>query len=437
MRARISDPQGPKAWRIAPYVLPVLALIFAVYGPLRGVSATMTALAAAALFNVLGLVSRRQQQPRTAELECGPGYVEVTKAGSRNQRICATDVTGGTTARISTGGIALTLQHRKREQPITLELSTDAELEKIRLALGIGHGGFGLVAWQTQIDGTQRTALVGRVLAATWAIVTIAATLAGSTQAGALVGFLFGIFGLAGGILGLAGLLSPMGQPSVLMGADGLRLRTPRGWFALPYDAVERVEDGNVLSFTVPDPYKAVVVERSSPLVGGLSDADRRVLIAQIKAAAQRARGMGPQKQDVSGRVDVLRRNGESPRDWLVRLDMAGQMLSAGPGYRGHALDTEDLWAILEDPEADAELRAAAARVLRHSPAPNTRIRIDAAVAAVRDASTNRRLRIAIRDDLDEASQELAYLDASEARSSAQMAIHPQHHPVHGPANGR
>jgi hypothetical protein len=108
----------------------------------------------------------------------------------------------------------------------------------------------------------------------------------------------------------------------------------------------------------------------------------------------------------------VLRRNGETAREWLVRLDMAGQMLSAGSGYRGNSLDAADLWTILEDPEAEPELRAAAARVLRHS--PDNRVRIDTAVAAVRDESTNRRLRVAVEDDLDEACQELAYLDASD-----------------------
>lgn len=438
MRARISDPQGPKAWRVAPYALPALLLLLAVYGPIHGTAATLTALSAIAIVNVLGLVSHRQRVPRTAELVCGPGYVDITKAGSRNQRIRAADITGATTARRSSG-ICLTLQHRKREQPITLELASEAEVEKVRHALGIGHGGFGVVAWQMQIDGTQRTGIAGRIVALVWLLLTIAATVAGSSGTGALVGVLFGIFGVVGAILGLAALLSPVGQPTVVMGADGLRLKTAQGWFALPYDAVGHIDDGNVLSIAVPAPYNGVAVERSSPLAGGPSDEDRRILVAQIKAAAQRARGMGPQKQDVTGRVDVLRRHGESPRDWLVRLDMAGQMLSAGAGYRGNTLDAQDLWAILEDPEAEPELRAAAARVLRHSPAPDARVRIDAAVAAVRDDATNRRLRIAVSDDLDGASQELAYLEATEAaRSSARMAIHPQGHAVHGrPVHGR
>ena len=182
---------------MATYVLPVLALLFAIYGPIRGVPATMTGLSAVALFNILGLVSWRQRRPRTAELVCGPGYIDITKAGSRNQRIGAGDITGGTTARTSEG-IVLTLQHRRREQPITLELESEAEVEKVRHALGIGHGGFGVVAWQTQVDGTQRAAVVGRVLAALWTGLTVIATLTGSSNAGLAVGMLLAIFGVVG-----------------------------------------------------------------------------------------------------------------------------------------------------------------------------------------------------------------------------------------------
>src|SRR5690606_33202402 len=113
-----------------------------------------------------------------------------------------------------------------------------------------------------------------------------------------------------------------------------------------------------------------------------------------------------------TGRVEMLRRNGENPRDWLQRLDMAGQMLTAGAGYRGNTLDAEDLWAILEDPEADADLRAASARVLRH--APEARVRIESALAAVREETTGQRLRIALSDDLDSASEALDGLDEAE-----------------------
>lgn len=414
MRVGFTDPQGPRLWRMAPYAAPILLLYLSVFGPIHDVAAAVMGVGSVALFNMIGLFALRQRRARRVDLELGPGYIDIKKGGSRNQRIYAKDLTGATTARTETG-LLLTLQHRGRDQPITVEVESETDAEKMRHALGIGHGGFGTIAWRTHTDNTLRAAWVGRLLAAAIALLTIGITLGVSSEAGLVIGFLLGQFGLVGAVLGLVGLRSKGPDPSIVMAAEGLRLKTPRGWFALPYDAIAEVADHERgLVFSVPPPYFSVAVERVGPTLGGPSERDRQVIVSQILAASQRARGLGPQKQDATGRVDVLRRNGESPRDWLVRLDMAGQMLSAGSGYRGHSLDAEDLWAVLEDPEAEPELRAAAARVLRHSPATDARVRIDAAVAAVRDEVTNRRLRIAVQDDLDGACQELALLDVTE-----------------------
>jgi hypothetical protein len=432
MRVSITDPQGPRIWRMLPYALPFLMLPLAVSGLLGATGSALLAGGAAAVFNLLGLVPLRQRAPRTAELVCGPGYVDVTNAGSRNQRIRAKDITGATTARTPMG-LLLTLEHRKRKQPLTLEVSSEAEVENVRHALGIGHGGFGTIAWSTLNDTTANAAIVGRVLATVVALLTIGVTLAVSVEAAILVATTLGQVGAIGSVLGLMGLLSKGPQASIVMGPDGLRLKTPKGWFALPYEAVKTIENiRRGLVFHIPEPYFSVSVERASPVFGGVSDQDAGIVVSQIEAAALRARGLGPIKNDVTGRLDVLRRNGESPRDWLVRLDMAGQMLSSGSGYRGNTLDAEDLWTILEDPEADADLRAAAARVLRHQQRPETRVRIDAAVAAVRDATANRRLRIAIQDDLEGASQELAILDANEPRRQVMYHTPPPPRSMYG-----
>ena len=418
VRAGFSDPHGPKLWRVLTYALPALAMLFAMFGPISGNPALVTFFLGFAALNLLGLFDFRQRKVRMADVVCGAGHIIIKKAGTRNQRILAHDITGATTARTSSG-LLLTLQHRKRTAPLTLELANDAEVEKVRHALGIGHGGFGEIAWRTQSEPTQGAAFVGRIFAIIGAI-AIAMAVGSSDHAAVGLTILLGTFGFVGAIISLVAALSPAPPPTIIMTAMGIRLKTPFGWFALPYDALSSVEDDpQRLVFRIPDPYKAVVVNKSSPFVGGPTPNERRIATKQLEAAAQRARGLGPQKTDVTGRVDVLRRNGEPARDWLVRLDMAGQMLAAGSGYRGNTLDVEDLWAILEDPEAEPQMRAAAARVLRH--APQTKIRIDSALAAVRDDSTNRRLRIAMQDDLDGASQALALLDAEERLSVARQ----------------
>jgi hypothetical protein len=412
MRASFSDPQGPRFWRFAPYIAPLLLILIAMFGPPTGATAGWLALAGIAGAMLAGLVPVRQTRSRPVDLTCGPGYVEIKGALTRNQRIRTKSIVGASTCRTARG-VSLALAHTGRTQPITIEVRSEADAERIRRALAIGHGGFGAVAWRTTPGATAKAAFVGRWMAlGLGATIALLAATAGD-EAAAAFGLILGQFAFIGGILGVVGWFAKPASPTVVMAADGLRLFTARGWFNLPYANVLDVElQSGQLVFRVPPPYHTVSVDASRAWgTAAPGKEDLEALVAQIRSAALRARGLGPQKQDVTGRLDTLRRNGESARDWLVRLDMAGQLLSTAPGYRGNTLDTEDLWAILEDPEAEAELRAAAARILRHSPQPDTRTRIDAAVAAVRDDATHRRLRIAIAEDLDEASVELTSLD--------------------------
>jgi len=427
MRVAFSDPQGKRLWRLVPYAGPFAMFAFACSGVLEVIPAILTVVLAIALGHLIGILPMRQGRVRTAELVAGPGFIEIKKAGTRAQRIEAKSIIGGTTARTKTG-ILFTLAHVKRDQPITIEVESDADANRIRHALGIGHGGFGSVGWRTVPSTSAKTGFWGRLIT-----FMIGAVIAGlgffvSHEAAGIVGLMLGQFAFLSMVLTLVGTFGRDATPSVVMAAEGLRIQTKQGgWFTIPYDHVLGIEPvKGALRFRVPPPYNSVDVETSGNLVGaGLGPDDRDALIKQIMSASARARGLGTSKNDVTGRVDVLRRNGEPPRDWLARLDMAGRMLEASvAGYRGHTLDTEDLWAILEDPEAEADLRAAAARVLRHSQKPETRLRIDAAVAAVRDETTNKRLRIAIRDDVDNASQELAMLDAQEQQPHLRSMHH-------------
>lgn len=411
MRGAFSDPQGPRPWRFAAY-LPAILLAVSTFTGVWEDATGWAILTALGLTTAVGLFPRRQWKSRSAEIVCGAGNVRIRNAGTRNQVIHARQIAGASTARVGKK-LVLTLAHHFRDEPIAIEVETEEEVERIRHALGIGHGGFGHVGWRTTASTADRAGLWGRATAVT---MTILAIIMGAVGAGPLAAFL-GLFAAIGFLFALVSMFSGPPPASVVMASGGLGLASREGWFTIPYATVHDIEiQEKQLLFVIGDPAYAVSVPISKPWNStGVSRGDAEVLVAQIRAASARARGFGKPKEDPTGRVESLRRHGESPRDWLVRLDMAGQTLGgAAGGYRGFSLDTDDLWRILEDPEADADLRAGAARVLRHSQKPETRVRIDATLAAVRDDLTAQKLRVAIRDDLENACGELAEIDARE-----------------------
>jgi hypothetical protein len=112
--------------------------------------------------------------------------------------------------------------------------------------------------------------------------------------------------------------------------------------------------------------------------------------------------------------VDVLKRNGEAARSWLARLDVAAQTVG-NAGYRGGQIEEQDLWTILEDPDAEVEMRAAAARVLKDR-SPDARVRVDTIVGAVRQDSAQKRIRIALEDDIEAAGRHMEELEQEEMR---------------------
>lgn len=419
MRVNFTDPQGSMMWRVLPFLGPIATFFFACFGPLEGASSWMTAFLSLGAINFLAAMSFRQRKARVAELEVQPGYVRIKKAGTRNQVIRARDVVGATTTR-TREGLILTLQHALRDQPITIHVADDAQADSIRHALGIGHSGYGTIAWRSIPSGSMK-GLVGSGLIAAIAFLACVLFAAADSTGGAA---LSGIAAFSAMLVAFFCWLGRETTPSIVMTAEGVGLHTGHGWFRVPYEWIEQVTDqGRALRFTVPPPYHAVGVLCGGPALGGLSAEDRQVIIKQIEAAGQRARGLGPQKNDASARLELLRRNGQTPRDWLMRLDMQAQVLSSASGYRGNTLDAEDLWVILEDPEADPELRTAAARILKHSTHAEARPRIDAALAAVRDDGTNKRLRIAVQDDIEAASRELATLEAEEMQAQFMRSV--------------
>lgn len=380
----------------------------------------------------------RDRPPEHATLECGPGYVDAKTAATKAVRILAKDIVGATTAEVGSG-VLLTLQVRGREQPLTFELGSDEDADSVRRALGIGHDGYGTVGWRTTADSQVREARVMQLLALLCAA-AIAACVIVIVGSDASLEVLQSLLPLAANLLILLWLgarsalklrraaptthgEAASAMSTVVMSSTFVRLMTPRGWFTLPYEAIQGIEvredsvpsRGASLDIRVPPPHGTVSVLCAPRTKGGLLAADREVLVRQLHAASARARGLAKQKRSLDDRLGRLRRGSETRRAWLARLDATGQMLSSGVGYRSDSPDVNDLWTLLEDPDAEPELRVAAARMLRHT--PDARVRIDEAALTVRDEPTEQRIRVALLEDIDAASQALDALDVCGPRA--------------------
>lgn len=424
IQVAFSDPHGPLRARLAPQLAPLLLVVVALVGGFtRGTTFGVCALAFG-LSQLLAAFRWGSRRPSDVSLRLGAGYVDVQDAGLRSQRIRAKDLVGATTARTSKGYL-LTLSHRRRRRsPIDIEVETSEEAEAIRYALGIGHGGFGEVAFSARGESSAAGAVVGRLFLFLYASAVGALSLSGELATAHALGNAGAVFAIVALIASFVGFASGPGGADVVMTAEGLRLLTRRGWFALPYaNLLDFQATRKALEFQAPTPHGAVEVERAREFLGGeVGDVTERSLRLQLLSAAQRARGLGPRKLEAESPIHALRRNGESLRSWLMRLDAAGRMLGGARGYRGTPLEASDLWLTLEDPEADTELRAAAARVLCHSGEEGARVRIDAAVAAVREEVAMKRLRIAVEPNVDAASESLARIEEEEAAALARRA---------------
>ncbi len=421
MQATFSDPQGPRWIRALLQVPAAVLLALALFGGFAG-SYTWTLLALSVIASsTMALLSVRQSAPIPARLELGPGRVKVHGTRFRSPVIHAKEVTGASTARTE-GGFALSLARAWRDAPTTIVVPTEADVDRLRLALGIGHCGHGALAWWTTATAAQKSAQNGRLVSVVATVLVLAAFAFGG-DGGILVKILASMFAFFAIPIGL--LLSAVGAqrttyPNIEMLPTGIRLIGVRGPFLLPYAYYDGfVHEGGLLVFKVPEPWRTVEVPVGRSHGGsGLGDADLAILRAQLDGAALRARGFGRTKEEVAGRVETLRRGREATRDWLARLDVIGQTLATGPGYRGQSLDAEDLWLVLEDPDADADLRTAAARVLRHVEDAKARVRIHAAAAAIRDELVHDRVRIAAVEPLDEAATSLDELEERRMRMS-------------------
>lgn len=399
LRARVIDPVPSLSRRLLPYV-PVLGLGIAGVA----VGSASIVLASLALAHLAGLASGRARS-YDAELRTGPGCVEIVR-GWRRRKVTAKQIAGASTARLGDKlSLALSLE-RRAEVPLLFSLDSERDAARVREALGVGHHGYGRVQYPLAPGAATSGGLLARMLGALfWAIL---AFLPGGAMMLPVALFVSCLALLCSMVwLGFVLAAPTLGQ-AVVMAPDGVRTRTP-GLDVIAYGSIKGVRDDerslrfDLTDMSRPSAQLAAPEPRRSRFM--LDREQRAHLLAQIMAAAQRARGAGPVKEEVAQRLEPLRRRGASAKEWLERLDVTARMLADEQSYRAAPILRDDLWAALEDPDGDADLRAAAARVLLGVD-PSARVRVDATLAAVRDDVTETKIRIAM-EPLEQASREL------------------------------
>lgn len=371
----------------------------------------------AALFFLAPLVLPRLR-PRDATIELGAGYVDVKGAGVVSQRIRTRDVVAASTARTE-DGVALAIGRRGRgDRPIVLDLANDDDAGRVRDALGIGHFGFGALSWPMKRGQTIGAAMIARVaVAASMIAFAIGMHEEAFLAVGAMLAYVSLPVALV--LMAMTAFTSQRQSPSVALRPDALAIshdgrRVDLVAYAAIADAKTTargiridLHDGSHVDVAAPN---AVLGRARSSL------AEQRHLVAQILSASQRAHGVGPTPPALPERVEALAKRGERGRSWLARLDATAELLAGGSGYRGCGFDENDLWTTLEDHDAPADVRAAAARVLVRVAKDAARPRVEAVIARVRDDDARQRIRVATDDDIDAAGEEIDRIEDREAR---------------------
>jgi hypothetical protein len=331
------------------------------------------------------------------------GAIAIENAGVLRQRIRAADVRAASAARWGSKFVLALVRHEERDPPMWIELDRAADVERVRHALGIGRAGLGEL-WFPPQRGVFHAmpSRVDAIAAVGWALIVLAACLHAIEVALALA-LLVVPLSLVALVLAVLPRGSPLtlGRQGLAAPAHGVRL----AWTDIT-DA--SLSEGAIVVRTAAGRLLRIPVRWGLAIEGEL-------VVAQIRSAVGRARGEGPPPPQMPASLAVLAPRKEANRAWLERVDAAAASFSRAKGYRHSGVDPDDLWATIEDPDAPAPLRAAAARVLARIAPQEAGGRIAEALAREHDAEVSYRIRVALEEDVDLAARELDRIDRARA----------------------
>jgi hypothetical protein len=402
LRARVYDPAGPRWWRVMAAVGALPLALVAVALPW-----SPTARAVAMLIGVAWLAVGRLVVPRLAPRGCSialeRGAIRVKNAGAVSQRVAAADVRAASTSELAGGAYSLALvRHEEGDPPLWLELDTQADLDQVRRALGIGHAGFGTMRCPPERGGFHNMPTAADAVAALgWVGIVMAVSL-GATEVALALALPIVPLTLVAMVMATT---SRAGRHRVLLTPQGVHVVADGHATLLPWETIiDAKVEGTGIAIQARAGRQVVPMGRVRPRA-------RDHIASQIRSGAARARGEGPLPPELPASVSVLSPRDEGRRAWLERLDATAASLAQGEGYRQAGMEARDLWTVMESPDAPPTLRAAAARILARVAPEEAGDRIAKALAMEHDRDTRQCIRVALEEDVDVAARELDRLD--------------------------
>ncbi len=415
MRARLHDPFGPRIPRLIVPLLGAACMAVAVYWRLVDGPPFSACFFVGLALTILGSLVVGRHAPRGVSIVVTEGGIRIRHAGVLRQTLRARNVVAAYVSE-SPQGVALSLAYRGRAHtPIVLALAP-SDARSVCEALCIGRRGFGTLSWAVlRRDGHIWSTAI-RVAGAVCALCLAAMAAAQSPEA--LVALPTFLLVVPLPVLALAFAIHARvtrARGCLALNESAVRVPVGDGTYRVPYASIVRVDDKVDGLRLVRAPASRSVfarIDRVRHARNGMTVAERAIVILQIETAAKHAREAAA-APDISATSTLARRSDEGHHAWLMRLEAAAQLISAGAagGYRGNGIAEGDLWVALESHEASAEIRAAAARVLSRVAAGDATHRINAIVSAMRDGDAAKRIRVAMDPDLDAACQALDELD--------------------------
>ena len=317
---------------------------------------------------------------RVVDVDVRPGELRVRR-GIGGFAIQPSDIDGATTAHHE-GKVALTMVLRSRSRrPITFLFESASDAESARAALGLSRDGTGETHFPTEAPDL---VLFGRsvaVGAAAVALLLLGGELVqdlrphGLNSTGVIrAGNLFWL-AIALAFSSMRFLLPTVRYTRrIALRPEAVYLPTNGGFATIPYAEIRHViHSGNALVIEVLEhpPWRVPTC---------LSEDECAVLASHVEASRRRALGGVARGEEMTERLAALGRRGEPVQVWMARLDAVAAAMST-LGYRGAAIDREDLRLAVEDYDLPLDIRLAAGRLLAKVD-PQSRVRVADAGAA-------------------------------------------------------